>query len=152
MTFTLCFMLFVTHVNACLWSFRLPQPSDHVLTSLKAGGSVFHTLFVPKRAFFTLHTVFQVVCYTFFVRTKKASETRFAPPLMARVTGLGTTVILGKATEVVFAPGKVRVSLTETNSGFRGCSSPIVDQSSFSSGLVSLHSVIAKRSEAIYFT
>ena len=64
-------------------------PATHaILRFLKAGETVCQTLFVPKRAFFTLRTVFQIVCQTLFL-PKTAPETLFAPPFMKRVTGLG---------------------------------------------------------------
>ena len=49
-----------------------PTPATHaILRLLKAGESVLHTLFVPKRVFFTLNTVFDVVFQTLFVPKKR---------------------------------------------------------------------------------
>ena len=68
-----------------------PSPATHaILRQLKAGETVCHAHFVPKRVFLPLNTVFQIVCQTLFV-PKTASETLVPPPLMKRVTGLGTS-------------------------------------------------------------
>ena len=59
---------------------------------LKAGDTVSDT-FCTKRVFFSLNTVFQIVCQTLFV-AKTASETLFAPPLMK--PGYGARYIVGE--------------------------------------------------------
>ena len=66
--------------------FQAPQPSDHVLTFLEAGESVFQTLLSTKTMFHSLREEHNH-CFMHYFGVKTLSETPFPPPLLK--TGYG---------------------------------------------------------------